>query len=1116
MNALNHPMPAAVHRLLGILLLLSAWTAARSQQLEDSVFTVGTVTQDKALRHWAYVLVQPTRPDLLAARKLAVYRKAGESDSAAAYQRRTILTVQTDPAILSVMLQRGASLGDDLGALSNRVDNLFAAIMPAGSLTFPEKLGAVIRGSLGQPQYQANLLQLGRLHPAVNLGLGLAAADDLPAAGTYTYEVRDFDLQANVDRAVLGRVTVTTGQPVVLPAPGAPFEVRDPSGKGHLNVKLRWATSPEFRRLSLLGYGFNLYRVDRAFAEAPANKFHLNPPSPGILHTLAGLGPQVELVNHVPILASQNLSDSPPANADSVANPTNRMAFVADDHGLASGGVPFRDGDAFYYFVAGRDLLGRDGTNSAGTLVVVCDRIPPDAPRMPKVSNHYDYSGGVAKQRLQVSWKPVQPATGDSKILGYHVYRWKAPAEIAKNEGNPALHRANAVLIPHVPGQASFTFIDEGVGAPDPATDANKTFWYSVRAVDGAACDGGNLSPNSPPAFGVLREFTGPDGPSNGGVKVLCCDPSVTRADNLKTQRDTTLDPDRYHYDVTCTRADTGIAWAEFWFGFNGTSNYVGRIEFKPGESNVVKRISNVRDPLNGFQVSANVSCRVGAVGGKASPIATLSIGGLPPVGSVQRVAFQAITQCQRVRYVDRSSTDANGGLTGKVRGDRCVGHTPQPPQPVGDPKPPKSEGPIVVLPLTPTTQEFRLYRRVDFGPLTLVKQGQSKYDAVTNLVVEIPDNDTPANSGVVCYYGQLFDEHGNPSPLVQLGDCAPIEKESPTPMLAPLEPQGDESNPRMRIRWFCPASGVERFEVWLGTPGQAPVDVLTAELSGNQGPNPNPKVVNPSAALPDQVAPDFGVFLTPQPGLAFGSGAAFDVSVPIKSGRRYYVFIRVVKQGGEEGHFSNVESLLWKEQPTAVGPQVPWPARPLPDVTAIGAFHTNVAAIRLKNEAFDGVGVLIGLVVGNINDVVRLRTVKDVAYRQTGRVVFVGGVNPDSYLFQNAAGDGLLPVALYRYQVPSAAFPKVSGDVVQVSPLMEKIASRAEFDTGLNTTITRIYDPYIQILSPSASLTFAGIYLLDTQPVVVGARYAYLLVRFDPQGEVIEVIPTQDVEVTP
>ena len=40
-----------------------------------------------------------------------------------------------------------------------------------------------------------------------------------------------------------------------------------------------------------------------------------------------------------------------------------------------------------------------------------------------------------------------------------------------------------------------------------------------------------------------------------------------------------------------------------------------------------------------------------------------------------------------------------------------------------------------------------------------------------------------------------------------------------------------------------------------------------------------------------------------------------------------------------------------------------------------------------------------------------------------------------------------LLPIVVYRYQVPGGDFPEVSGDIYQVTPLMRNIA--AEFVPG-------------------------------------------------------------------
>ena len=236
--------------LLAIALLLAVASPAlrvQGQVLEDTVFTLGTVTRDQTNRNWAYLVLQPTDSGLLADRKLAVYVKSGDTTSATPYERQAILTLQTDPLAITALLQRAGSIGEDLAALDGRVSNLFAALIPSGTPTLAERLSVVIRGSLDKPQHYQKLVQLARFHPAVAMCLGFGHAEQI-GNGKYTFEVRDFDLGANADRGVLGRVTVESGNPIILPAPGRPVESKDPSGKGHLNVKLRWATSPDGQR----------------------------------------------------------------------------------------------------------------------------------------------------------------------------------------------------------------------------------------------------------------------------------------------------------------------------------------------------------------------------------------------------------------------------------------------------------------------------------------------------------------------------------------------------------------------------------------------------------------------------------------------------------------------------------------------------------------------------------------------------------------------------------------------------------------------------------------------------------------------------------------------------
>src|SRR5260370_28787209 len=106
------------------------------------------------------------------------------------------------------------------------------------------------------------------------------------------------------------------------------------------------------------------------------------------------------------------------------------------------------------------------------------------------------------------------------------------------------------------------------------------------------------------------------------------------------------------------------------------------------------------------------------------------------------------------------------------------------------------------------------------------------------------------------------------------------------------------------------------------------------------------------------------------------------------------------------------------------------------------------------------------------------------------------------AWVFPNApSGNSLLPIALYRYQVPNAIYPSVSGDITQVSPLMEQIAYAVESGS------VAIYDPFVRLWrEPNL---FSGpyvLYLIATQPVVIGAKYKDLLARFQPNHKIEHV----------
>jgi len=1062
-------------------------------QLTETLYTAGTVTRDSQGRDWAYILLQPTEFDLVGQKKIAIYAKAGDAASASPYERKAIIGRQTDPLIIQSLLQRGVNLGDSLSSLDERVTKMFAAVVPQPNLALPEKISAVLRGIADHPESRADLILLGRVHPSMSLVLGLGHGEQI-GAGKTTFELREFDVAANRDVNVLGRVTVTANQPTVLPAPGRPVQVPDATAKGHLNARFRWSTPDELNRLTLLNHGFNLYRVEKETAEA-AN-YHLIPPTTAQLLALVGTGKTAWRANSLPILKSKDYTDL--NVADFALDPA--TVFVADDNDLEdSNSVRFANGEEFYYFATARDVLGRDGFVSRGTLVKMCDRLPPSFPRGLKVENDYVYIEALETNhhRLKVTWQQVTNTPGKS-VLGYYVYRWRHPNDVASYAGNPLFNRVSAFL-PHLPGQKTQSFLDDGVGSPTMPQDAGKTFWYTVVAVDDGACDGGNLSPHSVPVFGVLRDRLGPR-PATGGIDVLCCDP-LAQGNGTQDLPVGAFDEDYVFFDFVCDRDSRDLAWAEFFYMGTQSSNYVTKVFFPRHGDRAVFRL---KLPRRTEQPSTRTfHCRVGDHAGKTSPFAQVISVGLPGEREVRRVQFLGLSRCGYVRLDDAA------------RRDGCTSHNPRPgnggPGGLGSNN---TAGLKITVDLKPETHEYKIYRRVDQGPLTLLKQGIAFYTNTPQ--VQIDDNDIPANAATICYFAQLFDQHGNNSPMTPIGDCVEVSQPTPQPLLATLTPYGDTNQPQMLIKWFAPPQGIERFEVALGVNVGAPPTSISPLLSDrvNVGGGLSYKLAGDAENVDDpQPEIAYGTYHTPRPGQGFGNGASYEVPVNITPGKKYFVQIVAIPIGSGSKSYSNVRSYTWSpaDPADAEGPGTPWPARPLPPVTK--NFHTGMVAVA--NIPFLG-GVGIRLAQLTAQDVVTANVTNQFLQ------VLRGHIDPAKLLYtdqsvSNALSASIIPsMMLYRYQVPNARFPVVSGDIVQVSPLMERIAHNkiVGLVNGQPTEVTHVVDPFVRMVSFTSQPPNNEIYLLDTQPVVRKAAYAYLAVRFTKLGEVIDVVTIPPVEV--
>ena len=1101
--------------LLFLALPLSAQTA-----LDKGVICAG-ITKTIGALNYAYLVLEPTDLALTKDRKVGIYRKAGNAASANPFTRRTVLQPTTDAHLITSLLPLAALMGENLASLDGMLTDLVGTA--PGTSTPGEKLAALISTSLPDPDKRRQLVLLARTHPAIGFAAGLACAEKLPSAAAYTFEFRDFDSTTETDRGVLGRSTVNPSAPTTLPAPGAPVEVPDTSAKSNLNVSLRWFVPDTLLDLSPLINGFDLYRVPKA--RAIVHGWQTTPPANAATLLTDN---QTKRVNSSPIMPSKSFLVG--TIADFVSDPT--TTFFIDDNGVFQpGGVAFTDNTEFYYFAAARDLLGQAGACSPGTLVRICDRFPPPLPIQVKVRDvtHYNNTTKQDVQRFQLEWSlPTLPA-GET-VSAFLVYRWTSASQCAKAPHiDPAQNKPDENLVAVLPG-TQFTFTDNG-GTATPAwsdwgggsdngasyvppglpADAGKTYFYTIRAVDGSYCK--NVSGNCGPMWGVLRDRAGPAG-TVGTILTPCKQLSVVY-NNYQQIAETGLGTAPGHLRFLCaSQLQLGLAWAEFeQVVVNPGFNFVTYVPM--GRASFAKNnIGNLRAELDrnivGYAGSSSFRCRVGSTSGFVSGWVQSQLDSPNPLADF------------RLQVKWTASFVSPTVIPGPVAISLCAGR-----HIVVDSTTGALLDPCGTFTPTATSTAYKVYRSVDHGPQTLVDAG-----FYTGLgLVTWKDKNPPVTVSDLCYYLQLLDKNSNAGPLV-LQDCIESGDASflPVPMLEELKSAGLPGSGQMKVRWFCATPGVERFEIWVARKsGTAPA--TGAGLS-------NDLVVTHPNMLTDVTGTeglDFSIFETAVARHVSLSGTPeFEYTLPVSSKDVYTVMVRAVGKGAFDsrfvGTFSNVEEFTWSLKTLALGNSVPWPARSLPPQAdfneGISAIHLNISrflpwranAVRIGEYADPAHDANSTAVLVNDND------------PTAPRAGIISTLNdPESYLYCNdevakaeeayddkTGGHGcLLPVVLYRVQVPSLEFLIVPGDIVQCGPMMEQIASKEE---GGHTVVL---DPFILPLhmdDTSLPRTLPGsdhdIMLLDRQPVIKGAKYKYLLVRFGPNKEIERVIVTNEVLV--
>ena len=1162
-----------------VVLWLWSVCAIAQTPISNLVFTVGTTTRDASNNDWSYVLIGSSSPYVLNGKEFVVFGKPGFPTNVGTFTVRGSMGRAKDLGTVNSRLNQSLVLGQNLVTLSNALNGLLRKIPGITNQTLAQKILTAFQVAASNPITAQVLDLLGNGNPGLRLCDGQAFTELLPT--TTTYELRERNALTGLPGDVVGRVTIVPNAPVILPAPGPAFQVVTNDPADHLLIRLRWGTPPELRRLSLLSFGYNLWRIQRAAAEA--GDFHHVPPTVAQLYSNTNF---VRANVSSAIMARRNMATG--AATGAAEDPADRITYFFADNGRATTGTNFFDGQEFYYFVTARDLLGRDGIPSFGRLARACRRNPPDPPVDVRVDNTV-LPGSTNQPRLLVVWNQNTNAT--DTVNQYWIYRWANATFAFTNEATPLSNRVGVVN--HVAGTNLNFFVDNSIGALTNANPSN--VWYTVRAVTLGACDP-LLSAQAGPAWGVLRERNGPD--ATTGEVLGSCGTPVVMFQGFATNAITngTLE---VHLRLSCVRRDPGIAWAMFTVTNVDTVQILGPLYFPPDSDRLSIELGQAFKTAT-FTTQFGVSCTVGTDYGQVSQsakcvmttpysfneefevvflagqllatalnssdpllsvlnnsnfVCDLAINVSPDSSAMVAMQFGVapgttlLVQAQtNGLWTDIAvvKPDANNvywisypacligpvppfrGCTVNLPSDSgCAQHITGAAN--GGPASPLR----VRFRLTPRTREYRVYRRADDGPLTLLAQGPAVYDPGNpNKLIEAKDEAMPSSPARLCYFVQVLDEHGNGSPLSFIG-CKSVKPPKPArPVLAEPQSAGTTANPQVVLNWFCPTSGISRFQFKISRVDSPAPSAPSGISSGLLKPY---STYNRRVSYLGLVKNSLGPItfsdaqLTELIGPAFGPGPQFTLPADVIANATYDICVAPVDEQGTVLESATSEVWRFKWTPPVQLANVPWPARPLPPVrefephdpseffsprATAQAFVTYYDAIT---DVYRPIGIRIGTLSTDFSFIAD--TNNHVSYQCVNCSV---NVDPHVGLFRSRATDAeranrtLLPLVVYRQQVANTNFPKVSGDIVQATPLIERVPWKAAtnpFGDGGSIVTVTIPDRLFTMVWDQQTY-YNILYVLDQQPAVLGARYRYFVVRFNEQREPYDILPVGEVEL--
>ncbi|MEM9079399.1 MAG: hypothetical protein AAGC74_01765 [Verrucomicrobiota bacterium] len=1053
----------------------------------------------------------------------------------------------------------------------------------------------------------------------MSLGLGFAIETTPASLITYEVrEIDNADADLRVIGRVT--LDAANPQPLVAPDPPRQvFHTNDPdlqltaSAKDHLTVLTRWGTPTTLREILPHTYGYNLYRVSKINLDNMA-LLPTDIMSEQDLFTAGGVR-----VNTLPAIATSLLTDAQAANPSFQEgdffygddNDTPDPGFVDGEQFYYY--VAARDiaGHAGPISLPSLLITVCDRLPPPAPSITSIENVFDMASADPLA--------GTGTQHLRVIIEQLPDTPVDQTATEYRIYRWHSATEWMrlgadpnKNHVGTVAHIPGQQYVQFDDDDATDTDTD-GPGGQDPnnlllgsdtgapvvnsETDSamGQTFWYTVRAVDTSACNPKNYSGHSGALYGVPRDRVGPEKPTGSLINCFCIPRiSLTNEGSSVDRTPYGLDDNDPGFVVRVTRTDQetrnlikkiksfdveyGVidsqTSAGFIAQFSTTYYYQGFEEF----GDVVVPIAEEDGRL------IRVRSRLGD--GSVSAWRTISAQGLSPKpGEIIRYDFRAYVDiCCPILISSSFLRDENGKIDERILGllpppsqdpdcpswiEVPPGRTPPGHSPVGPDD--SITGVCGNIYLGSGVREVRVYRRVSgSSDFQLISRQASETDFGTVYTWK-EAAPTLVNGVTACYYAQVFDEHGNGSALVRIG-CVTVQNEDlGVPMLmdpVDLDPSGNL--PAVQLSWFCDPVGVERFEVWAAAKEGSDPGIDSTQLSPPVAIDSNPTLTDENN---NQLT--FTVYRTNSLASGFGNNGEFSLNLTVPADKKIYYVIRAIGpqvpdivSGDYEfttGDFSNIVSDKWV-QPDS-GPQnvIPWPDRPLPGIADI-----NVPVIKyipgegpyyaypIPPSAMNDMGASSAILVGIFPAIFG----KEQVYEAN----FPSDRNPIEWLFkyrkqntEEVTSSDLEPInsfVVYRYQVPSPRFPNAQPNLVQVTPLIDRIAYETRSSSNQNGNnfnyfaaqdpffIFASFDqsfpapmpvplagnysrdpatftigtagpsspPYLQIdgsNNPEGFELDSTMWVKDTIPASSGANYQYLLVHFTDRGEIERIIPT-------